>query len=985
MKAKRTKRNKRNIIKNLKISQKLSFLLAIFILCLAFVGSFSYYIINSVKINGDLYQQIVSGKDLISDIIPPPANIVESYNVVLEIANATDGPQISRLKEKLKGLNKSFEERHQYWSEQLKDDPEKSELMKSSYNSAVQFYKVADELFIPAIIVGNQDKGRQLLQDQLKPLYEHHRKDIDEITRQVNEANIVREKDAANQITHNLYVFYAVIALGLLFVIVIGSYISRTISTPVKTLKLMADKLAIGDVDIEISSDAKDEIGDLMESFSRMVENTKMQAEVGAKIAKGDLSVEVEARSENDILAYSMESIILSLRALVNETHSLTRAAAEGDLNTRGNADVFEGGYREVVEGINHTLDGIVDPLNEALSFIEKIANGEEMEELENQYQGQYAQLINNLMMVRGSLHLLLTETEQLTQAAFNGEFSYQPDISLHKGFYAEIMRSINDSLDHIIAPFRISGEYMRQIGNGEIPEKIYDEYKGEFEDIISSINACIDGLGGLTEARDALKRMSVNDYSKDVEGSYEGIYAEIATSVNMVADQVKNTIQIVNSISTGDLSDLERLKDIGRWSENDTLLPALIRLIENMQNVIDEASELTKAVAEGRLDMQVDATSFNGAWKDLVDGMNSIMEEVAKPLEDVLEVMEEISKGNLQVSVKGSYQGDFEKLAIAANQTAGMLREIISEINEVIGEMAEGNLNLDKVKSYDGDFSSISESLNIIIDNLNTILSDINESAEQVNAGSRQVSDGSQSLSQGSTEQASSIEELTASIEDLALRTKQNATDAGQANELADAAKNSAEKGNERMLAMMTSMKDINESSANISKIIKVIDDIAFQTNILALNAAVEAARAGQHGKGFAVVAEEVRNLAARSAEAARNTSDLIGGSIQNIQEGLNLAEDTATALDGIVSEIEKAAEIVESIATASNMQATGIAQINTGIEQVARVVQNNSATAEESAAASEELSSQAELLKEMVHKFSLRNSVPMLELDKF
>jgi methyl-accepting chemotaxis protein len=307
-------------------------------------------------------------------------------------------------------------------------------------------------------------------------------------------------------------------------------------------------------------------------------------------------------------------------------------------------------------------------------------------------------------------------------------------------------------------------------------------------------------------------------------------------------------------------------------------------------------------------------------------------------------------------------------------NQTIAFLKRYVDEIAYTLKEVGEGNLNLEITDEYLGDFHAIKTALNGITTTLSQIMSDINEAAGQVEAGAIQISDGGQALSQGTTEQASSIQELTATIEEVAGETKRNANNANNANELVTEVKTNAKVGNTQMAQMVSAMVEINEASSNISKIIKVIDDIAFQTNILALNAAVEAARAGQHGKGFAVVAEEVRTLAARSAEAAKETTTLIEGSIAKTEAGSKIAGQTSDSLKEILNQIDKVTSLVADIARASNDQASEIAQINQGIEQVSQVVQTNSATAEQSAAASEELSGQAEILKQMVGAFRLK-----------
>ena len=351
------------------------------------------------------------------------------------------------------------------------------------------------------------------------------------------------------------------------------------------------------------------------------------------------------------------------------------------------------------------------------------------------------------------------------------------------------------------------------------------------------------------------------------------------------------------------------------------------------------------------------------------------VMAKLIVPIKKLENEMKEIASGNLSSAFNlPTNTSEIGTLTDAILKTKLNLKKYIGDIADKLHNIADGNLNLYVDIDYEGDFAPIKASLSTIINSLNNTITQIVTTARQVSESSTQIAEGAQSLAQGSTEQAATVEQLSASIAEITQKTKDNADMAERTAALANSIMQNAEKGSRQMGEMTEAVKEINLASQSISKVIKVIDDIAFQTNILALNAAVEAARAGQHGKGFAVVAEEVRNLAAKSAEAAKDTGELIANSMDKAELGAHIADETATSLANIVSGINESTHFVNEIARSSEDQSAGISQINEGIDQVAKVVQQNSATAEESAAASVEMSGQSGILQQMITHFKLK-----------
>ncbi|MGE5480890.1 MAG: methyl-accepting chemotaxis protein [Chloroflexota bacterium] len=792
-------------------------------------------------------------------------------------------------------------------------------------------YREALNRAVAAALIHNSDIATNIVATELQPKHDAY---VDAIGKLIDfQDQLIAEANsgAAGSISSAVNLLIIVLILGVIGAIAIGWYITRSIVNPIKAAINSADEMAEGKLNIKFDTSKNDETGLLMQSLDKMSS---------------------------------------ALRGVLGEVNSLSADAVNGKLDSRADADNYKGDYKTLVVGINDTLDSIINPLKLTASYIDRFSKGDIPEKISKEAKGDFNKINNNLNNLIDSLNLLIHDAFAMARAADEGNLKFRADETKHSGDLRKIIQGMNQTTNNFVEPLNIAAEFIRKVSAGEPLTQITEEFRGDYNmikininnsivilySVIAEINALIvsaiegkldnranadkfqggwlDMVGGLNKMLDAillpigegnrvLKLIRGGNLRERFNLELKGDHKAMQDAINGVHDWLTGLIHYVTKIANGDIT-----ADIAKASDDDQIHEWLILMRESVKSITQDVRKLAESASEGNLNFRADASVHKGDFRRIVEGINKMLDILAQPVDEAVTVLKTMADGDLTRNMLGDYRGDHATLKNALNDT---------------------------------------------IESMNQILSQVRATVAEVNRGANQVSEASTALSQGATEQAASLEEITSSMTELGSQTRTNAEDAGQANKLSYAAKESADKGNREMNELSAAMDEITESSKNIFKIIKVIDEIAFQTNLLALNAAVEAARAGRHGKGFAVVAEEVRNLAARSATAAKETSDLIEGTIKTVDRGSELAGRTRAALEEIKESSDNVTGIVARIAAASVEQASGISQINEGLVQIDKVTQTNTASAEESASASEELAGQASQLENMIMRFNL------------
>jgi methyl-accepting chemotaxis protein len=644
------------------------------------------------------------------------------------------------------------------------------------------------------------------------------------------------------------------------------------------------------------------------------------------------------------------------IKTVVSQTRKLANAAIEGKLSTRANPDEINEEFRDIIIGLNETLDAVINPLNVAAEYIDRISKGNIPPKITDQYQGDFNEIKNNLNVCIDAVNMLITDADMLSKAAVQGKLATRADAAKHEGDFQKIVQGVNDTLDAVISPLNVAAEYIDRISKGNLPPKITDNYQGDFNEIKNNLNVCIDSLNGVIyEMNNMSQQHELGDIDVKIPiEKFEGAYQEMTKGVNdMVFSHIgakKKALACVNEFGKGNFD-----APIEQFPGKKAFINDTIEAVRgNLKRVMFEISGLIDASKNGKLKTRGKEAEYQGDWRTIINGMNEMLDAILVPIDEASRVLGLISKGNITERVDLDLKGDHKIMRDAVNDVQQWLRSMV----DIIQKIADGNLTVEPKKLSNED--ELSETLIQMVSSLSDIVNEITMAADNVAEGSGQISSSSNMIASGSNEQASSNEEVSSSMEQMASNIEQNTENAKQTEKISTKAANDIETSSKLVIETVDAMKTIAEK-------ISIITDIAERTDLLAINAAIEAARAGEHGEGFAVVAAEVRKLAEQSQVAAKDITEVSGKSVK-------IAENTGNQLTAVVPDIQQTAQLVKEIANASMEQGANANHVNNAMQQLSEVIQQNSSNAEELSTGAEELNSQAEQMREAIGFFTVK-----------
>ncbi len=693
------------------------------------------------------------------------------------------------------------------------------------------------------------------------------------------------------------------------------------------------------------------------------------------RISKGDIPPKITDKYNGDFneIKNNLNQCVDAVNALVADAAMLATAAVDGKLATRADATKHQGDFRKIVQGVDDCLDAVIGPLNVTADYVDKISKGVIPPIITDNYNGDFNIIKTNLNNMVKMMSDLLAQTDIIIQGAANGELDKRANADMFVGGWNQLVKGVNQAITNIVDPMNVTADYVDKVAKGVIPPTITTEYKGQYNVIKGNLNNMVAMMTELLSETDGLVQAAVGGRlsTRATASKFVGGWFQLVDGVNKTLDAVIGPLNVsagyVDRISKGDIP--PKITDIYNGDFNE-IKNNLNQCIDAMNALVGDAGMLATAGVEGKLKTRADATRHQGDFRKVVQGVNDTLDAVIGPLNVAAGYIDLIGKGEVPAKITDTYNGDFNTIKNNINACVDGLQGLV-EANNVIQLMSQNDFTSAIRGNYQGVFAELGKAINETIKQMREALIQVQDGAVSIASASGEIAMGNQDLSSRTEEQAANLEETASGLEQITSNVNLTAENAQSANQEAVKARQVAQDGGTAVAQVIAAMESINQSSAKINEIIGVVDEIAFQTNLLALNAAVEAARAGEQGRGFAVVAAEVRNLAKRSADAAKEIKVLIRESVAKSVDGSKVAAHAGETIQEVVSNVQRVTALVGEIANATQEQSTGLIELNKAVVQMDEVTQQNAALVEQAAAAADTLDSQAHTLAEVVSRF--------------
>jgi methyl-accepting chemotaxis protein len=620
----------------------------------------------------------------------------------------------------------------------------------------------------------------------------------------------------------------------------------------------------------------------------------------------------------------------------------------------------------------------VITPIQMSVKSIQRLSKGDLSEVITVRGNDEIAQLNESMIQLGTNVKSLINEMTQMSKAHDEGDIDKVVNELTFEGSFNTLAKGVNKMVAGHVELNSKSMAVVKAFGEGDFDAPL-EQFPGKkyfvnqtIEQVRANLKSLIADTAMLSKTAIAGELSSRADASK-----HQGDFRKIIEGINLTLDAVIGPLNVaavyVDKFANGIIPPVITDEYNGDFN---IIKGNLNSCVHALKSLINDANMLSNAAAQGVLSTRADATKHWGDYRKIVEGVNATLDSVVGPLNVAAACVDSISRGNIPAKITDNYNGDFNTIKNNLNTCIDAVNRLVSDANMLAEAASDGRITTRAdATQHQGDFRKVVEGVNATLETIVEPIIAVKLAVETINTAAGEISSGNSDLSSRTEQQASTLEETAASMEELASTVKQNAENAKQANQLSLTASGIAIKGGQAVAEVVATMSSINTSAKKIEDIISVIDGIAFQTNILALNAAVEAARAGEQGRGFAVVAGEVRNLAQRSASAAKEIKELINDSVSKTAEGSRQVENAGNTMEEVVTSVKRVADIISEIAAASVEQSQGIDQVNNAVTSMDEVTQQNAALVEQAAAASLSLVDQANALSEVISIFKLES----------